>query len=95
MHPAATIPHTQVRTVTATRSGQDYRISIALPSSYNETHARYPVLYLPDANWYFGMVTETARLLRLLGPELPELVIVGIGYPTDADPDILGCAPAT
>jgi predicted alpha/beta superfamily hydrolase len=89
MHPPATIPNTQVRTLTATRSGQVYRISIALPSSYNETRARYPVLYLLDANWYFGMVTETARLLRVLGPELPELVIVGIGYPTDADPDIL------
>ena len=64
MYPAATIPNTQVRIITATRSGQVYRISIALPSSYNETRARYPVLYLLDANWYFGMVTETARLLR-------------------------------
>ena len=74
MYPAATIPNTQVRIITATRSGQVYRISIALPSSYNETRARYPVLYLLDANWYFGMVTETARLLRVLGPELPAVI---------------------
>jgi hypothetical protein len=40
--------------ITATRSGQAYRISLALPPSYNEMRARYPVLYLLDPNGYLN-----------------------------------------
>jgi predicted alpha/beta superfamily hydrolase len=44
----------------------------------------YPVVYLLDADLWFGAVTDPTRLLHWeLG--LPELVIVGIGYGTSWD----------
>jgi predicted alpha/beta superfamily hydrolase len=77
----ASIPETEVRTVTAYSNNQEYRISIALPSSYATEPTRlYPTIYLPDAYFYFGMVTELTRVMVLCG-EFPETIIVGIGYP--------------
>jgi predicted alpha/beta superfamily hydrolase len=57
-----------------------YQISVALPDGYAASHAPYPVLYVTDANAEFGLVVETARLLAA-GKDIPDLVIVGIGYP--------------
>lgn len=63
--------------------GDHFKICIALPKSYADTTHDYPIVYLLDANIFFGLVTETARLLQF-GQEIPELVVVGIGYPDDA-----------
>ncbi len=57
-----------------------YQISLALPAGYSKEHTPYPVLYAVDANAEFGTVVETARLLAF-SKEVPDLVIVGIGYP--------------
>lgn len=77
----ASIPGTEVRTITAHSNKQDYRISIALPSSYPaEPDRLYPSIYLPDAYFYFGMVTEITRVMVLCGA-FPETIVVGIGYP--------------
>ncbi len=79
----ASIPGTEVRTITAQSNQQEYRISVALPSSYAEHKERsYPTIYLPDAFFYFGMVTELTRVMALCG-EFPETIVVGIGYPID------------
>jgi uncharacterized protein len=59
---------------------RNYLISVALPDGYTKDHAPYPVLYAADANAEFGTVVETARLLSV-SKELPDLVIVGVGYP--------------
>ena len=77
----ASIPGTEVRTITAQSNQQEYRISVALPSSY-PTHPErsYPAIYLPDAYFYFGMVTELTRVM-VLCEEFPETIVVGIGYP--------------
>jgi len=40
------------------------------------------VLYLLDANFYFGGVTEITRLMRECN-EFPVTIVVGIGYPFD------------
>jgi predicted alpha/beta superfamily hydrolase len=77
----ASIPGTEVRTITAQSNKQEYRISVALPSSYPAYPERsYPTIYLPDAYFYFGMVTELTRVMVLCG-EFPETIVVGIGYP--------------
>lgn len=79
----AWLPGTEVRTVAARSVSQDYRISVALPASYGASPERhYPTIYLTDANFYFGMVTELTRVMVLSG-ELPEAIVVGIGYPVD------------
>lgn len=77
----ASIPGTEVRTIVAQSNEQEYRISVALPSSYPSKSERfYPTIYLPDAYFYFGMVTELTRVMVLCG-EFPETIVVGIGYP--------------
>jgi len=66
--------------MTASVSKRAYQISVALPDGYRKDHPAYSVLYAADANAEFGTVVETARLLSF-SKEIPELIIVGIGYP--------------
>jgi predicted alpha/beta superfamily hydrolase len=78
----ATIPMTEVTTVHSSAVGRDYRIYVALPLSYSRnTSETYPVVYLLDGDLLFGALTDPIRLLQSRG-ELPELIIVGIGYGT-------------
>jgi predicted alpha/beta superfamily hydrolase len=64
---------------------RQYQISVALPITYKESKQSYPVLYSLDANGTFGTIAETARLLAMKGngnpTPIPELIVVGIGYP--------------
>jgi len=62
--------------------GDQFKICVALPKNYADTMKRYPAVYLLDANIFFWLVTDTVRLLQF-GHEIPELVLVGIGYPDD------------
>lgn len=84
-YPSATIPGTEVRTLRSSFVNQEYLISIALPFSYAENpDKRYPVIYVLDANTYFGMVVEMARTLSIRVPfcnPFPDAIIVGVGYP--------------
>ncbi len=77
---AGALAYTQSRNLTSEITGRTYQISVALPENYATSNETYPVLYAVDANEQFGTVVETARLLRL-DETVPELVIVGIGYP--------------
>src|ERR1700690_712074 len=81
----ATIPGTEVRTIKSRNVNQEYRISIALPHTYHsKPRKRYPTIYLIDANWYFGMVTDITRIMpRCESEQFPETIVVGIGYPVD------------
>lgn len=81
-YPPVTIPHTEVRMLSSAHVDQAYQIYVALPFSYADSDAIYPVLYVLDANAFFGMVRETVHLLQLDG-QFPELLIVGIGYPVN------------
>ena len=53
--PLATIVGTEVHTLSSTVRRRDYRISVALPLSYGETDAEYPVIYVLDADFSFGV----------------------------------------
>ncbi len=79
--PSAFLEDVESRVVTATISGREYQISVALPIDYADSTKSYPVLYALDANAQFGMVVETARFLRVADVQIPQLIIVGIGYP--------------
>lgn len=83
----ATIPATEVRTFRSSASGQEYLISIALPFHYvDHPEKTYPVIYVLDANMYYGMVVETVRTLNIRVPfcsGIPDAIIVGIGYPAN------------
>ncbi len=85
-YPAATIPGTEVRTLYSQVVEQEYLISVALPFHYAKyPEKNYPVIYVLDANLYFGMVVEMARTLAIRVPfcnEFPDALIVGVGYPS-------------
>jgi len=79
----ASILATEVRTIRSRNVEQEYSVSVALPYSYTSKSRRdYPVIYLTDANLYFGMVTDMTRAMHLCG-RFPETIVVGIGYPMD------------
>lgn len=86
VYPAATLPGTEVRTLHSQVVEQEYLISVALPFRYAEyPEKNYPVIYVLDANLYFGMVVEMARTLAIRVPfcnEFPDAIIVGVGYPS-------------
>ncbi len=57
---------------------KDYYIQISLPRSYYESDTRtYPVLYLTDADFCFGMARDLAMVLDW---DQREVIVVGIGY---------------
>jgi hypothetical protein len=79
----ATILGTEVRTIKSRNVNQEFCVSVALPYSYlSKPRKRYPTVYLIDANWYFGMVTDLTRIIPLCG-RFPETIVVGVGYPVD------------
>ena len=89
-HPEATLYDTEVRSLASSFAEQEYRLLVALPRGYADSEARYPVLYVLDADILFGTITETARLLPLEGfflgrQSVPDLILVGIAYPGGFD----------
>lgn len=81
-HAQVTIPNTEVRSLSSSIVDQEYQIFVAFPHGYDTSDMAYPVLYLLDANGFFGLVTETVSMLQVF-QELPEMLIVGIGYPAE------------
>jgi predicted alpha/beta superfamily hydrolase len=79
--PPVSISNTQGRTIRSSFVDQEYNIFVALPESYGTSNKLYPVLYLTDANLFFGAGTDYVRALSLSPLELPELIVVGIAYP--------------
>jgi predicted alpha/beta superfamily hydrolase len=77
------IPNTQVRYIQSSIVGNEYRISIALPSDYSSSDTTYPVLYVTDANANFVVATQILWGLQAVH-EVPQVLIVGIGYRTDS-----------
>ncbi len=74
--------------LTSRSTGVTYRIDVAWPDPYwmnqrgVDPDQPFPVLYVLDGQPLFGMVKEIARYLRPSN-QLPDLLIVGIGYETD------------
>ena len=75
------IYNTQVKKFQSVSVEDDFYIYISLPQSYEATDKHYPVLYILDGDMTFGMAVCIARYLQL-GGNIPELIIVGIGYGT-------------
>ena len=76
------VRNAQTHHVYAEEIDQAYQLFVQVPYKYSESEASYPVLYLLDGDQFFGMITDTVRLLQH-ARELPDLIIVGIGYGTD------------
>lgn len=69
--------------------GQTYRLFISLPRSYETLNRAYPVLYVLDGNGLFTSVRDITEILQIPN-HVPEMIIVGIGYPEATYMDTLG-----
>ena len=78
--PPPALADTETRVMKSSVTGRTYQVTVALPRGYGESGETYPVLYAVDANGQFGSVVEAARTMRF-EDLIPELIIVGIGYP--------------
>jgi len=91
----ATVLASEVRIMKSKYTGRKYRISIALPYAYFNSRDKswpfdkplkeWPIIYLTDANWYFGMVSDLIRVMAWCG-STTDAIIVGIGYAQDKNP---------
>ncbi|MFN8447326.1 MAG: alpha/beta hydrolase-fold protein [Anaerolineae bacterium] len=87
----AIILGSNVHMLDSQHKGTTYRITVSLPYSYHEswafgdTLAQWPVVYLLDANWFYGMVTDIVRSMAWCG-STTDAIVVGIGYPGDDKP---------
>jgi uncharacterized protein len=96
----ATILASEVRVLKSKHTGQEYRISISRPYAgfksdqtiwpFNKPLEKWPVVYLTDGNWYFGMVTDIVRNMGWFGNST-DAIVVGIGYPEDPHPPAALC----
>lgn len=87
---------TEVRLLQSKATRGRYALSIALPLAYNNQEAAkiaplvdsrgtWPVVYLLDSSWYFGMVTDMVHFSSW-GGRTTDAIIVGIGYPEEDSP---------
>ncbi|GEM_PF-1257030 len=63
----------------------DFFIRVALPASYSSSDMSYPVLYVPDGDYSFGLTASFMAYVNLganfgMGKGIPEMIVVGIGY---------------
>lgn len=82
-HPV-TVMNSELKVLRSAQNGENYDIYIWVPDSYTTSDSSYPVLYLTDANTYFGMLTGMAHNLQWTN-EMRETIIVGIGYSLDSE----------
>lgn len=80
-HPRYAIIGTESRLLQSRFVDQEFQISVALPVFHGRgEEKKCPVIYVLDANFFFGLVTELTRIMAQCF-EFPDTVIVGIGYP--------------
>jgi uncharacterized protein len=78
-YPRATLFGTEERTLFSTIRGREYHLSVALPDSYKTSTQAYPVIYVLDGDYHFGVAAGLTRYSNVFR-KVPELIIVGIGY---------------
>jgi len=71
--------NTEERIIHSEGVGQDFRIGVWFPFSYGGSDQRYPVLYVLDGEFAFGLATGMIPIL-IGTQEVPELIVVGIAY---------------
>ncbi len=86
---------TELRKMGSTITGESYKISIALPYTYDKPMkmtpfdkppaASWPVVYLLDPDWFFGAVTDSVRYMAWCS-RTTDAIVVGIGKPEQESP---------
>ncbi len=88
---AVALRETECFSVHSSAADADYEVRVALPIAGWRTppDAPWHVLVVLDGDLFFGMATETTRLMHSLFGELPPILVVGVGYGTN-DPTVQG-----
>jgi len=74
------LPRTDTVLLKDKHSDNEYPITIKLPPSYQkQSHKRYPVVYLLDANYSLPIASGASRFMMNSG-SIEEVIIVAIGY---------------
>jgi predicted alpha/beta superfamily hydrolase len=60
--------------------GEDRTVFVSLPASYSRGADRYPVVYLPDADFNFAHTQTSAQLLAR-NRIIPPLIVIGVTNP--------------
>lgn len=84
VRPPVALPRSEARTLVSLATGREHRVFIAWPD-HPAPAAGFPVIYVLDANAWFGTVVETARVLagRPEGTGVGPAIVVGLGYPIE------------
>ena len=80
--PKAVIENTEVYQLKSDIVGDIFEITVLEPEDVS--NEPLPVIYLTDANNSLGTGCDAANLL-MLGGEIPQALLVGIGYPLEGD----------
>jgi len=81
------VPQVRIERIASAHLGETREAWVSLPDRYDETRAKYPVLYLLDGETNFNSgVIGGVRHAALLG-EMPEFIVVGV-VNTDRSKDI-------
>ena len=75
----ANLHNTQTIYFNSEEVADSFLIFISVPDGYKDNDKNYPVLYVLDGDIAYGMAASIARYLQI-GGNIPELIIVGIGY---------------
>ncbi len=65
--------------LTSQAVGDSFVIQVRLPENSTPQATRYPVLYVLDADYWFGAASDTAAYLTMM-QESPAMIVVGIAY---------------
>lgn len=71
--------NTEERLLRCDPMDHEFQIGIWLPFSYASSDRKYPVLYVPDGEFVFGLATGLIPTLIGNG-EAPEMLVVGVAY---------------
>ncbi len=75
------MPNTELIKIHSEITGNDFLIYVQLPMSYKTDPAKkYPVWYNTDANRVFPLLANTSTYLSFPSGEIPEMIVIGIGY---------------
>ena len=78
--PPVSLPGTEVHSLTSRVTGEAFELWVGHPlTGWASTPGQRPtLLYLLDANLFFGVAVEMTRLMHVLFGELPQVLVVGI-----------------
>jgi predicted alpha/beta superfamily hydrolase len=78
-YPQVSAWNTETRKIKSKASNEEYSLFIYTPRDYKQTNKTYPVVYLLDADYTFGIARDAVESMTF-GKDIPNMIIVGVAY---------------